>query len=193
MPIIAVAGVLAALLLGLVRRAPYAGEDAVTNALADVVGRDPEVLRLMVLPSEPVVVVPVIAAMVVVLGAQRRWSAAGLCVLAPAVAVAVNTWLLKPLFGVISDGGLAYPSGHTVSLVAVCTLLALLARPGVARAVSAAVGVVLTAGAGVGMVVIGFHQPLDVVGGVLFGIAAVLLLREVTTRTLARPRPEPAR
>jgi membrane-associated phospholipid phosphatase len=131
-------------------------------------------LHLFVLPTEPYVLLSLIALMVLVCVAQRRWDGVILCLAGTALPVAINTWVLKPLFDRPLKDYLAYPSGHTVSLVATLTVLVVLARPGAARAVTAAVAAVVTVMAGIGLVGSGYHYPVDVVGGACFAIAAVL-------------------
>jgi membrane-associated phospholipid phosphatase len=144
------------------------------------------VLRALVLPTEPYVVLPVLALLVAWrLHASRPWDVP-LVVLGPAVAVAVNTWVLKPLFGRWKGDTLAYPSGHTVSMVATLVVVFVLAR-GVARAVTAVAGAVLLACVAAGMVGLGYHHLTDVVGGALFAVSAVLAVRE----PLVRLGPEP--
>ncbi|KAA9166173.1 phosphatase PAP2 family protein [Amycolatopsis acidicola] len=114
--------------------------------------------------------------MTILCGLQRRWRDTVLCVLGATVPVLLNTFVLKPVFAHHLDDYLAYPSGHTVSLVAPLTVLVLLARQGIPRLVTLAVAVVVTACAGVGLVGLGYHYPLDVVGGACFAVAAVLTL-----------------
>lgn len=164
---------LAAVLLGVGRQEPLAPDSAMRELLTGWLDGQPDLLRLMVLPSEPVVLIPVVAVIVAVCALQRRWPDAVLAVAAPLLTVGVNSWVLKPLFGWLSDGVLAYPSGHTASLVAVCIVLVLLARRGPARWLAAAVGVLLTVAAGVGMVVLGYHHAGDIVGGALVGAGVV--------------------
>lgn len=177
---------LAAVLLGLGRQEPLAPDSAVRELLTGWLDGQPGVLRLMVLPSEPVVLIPVVAVIAAVCALQRRWGDATLAVVAPLLTVGVNSWALKPLLGWLSDGALAYPSGHTASLVAVCTVLVLLARRGPARWVAVAVGVLLTLAAGVGMVVLGYHHAGDVIGGVLVG-AGVVAASAGAVRRLRHP------
>ncbi|GHF65353.1 hypothetical protein GCM10017566_43610 [Amycolatopsis bartoniae] len=137
-------------------------------------------LTLLVQPTEPYVLIPLVAVMVAVSALHRDRAAVLLCLAGPTVPLALNTWLLKPLFGHHIDGYLAYPSGHTVGLVSVLAVLVLLARPGTARATTALVAAAVTTAAGFGLVGFGYHYPVDVVGGTCFAVAAVLTLSLAT-------------
>lgn len=164
---------LVAVVLGLLRRQPMSADVELRAELLGLFGGQHDLLQLLVLPSEPVVLLPAAGLITAAMALQRRWHHAVLAVTGPLLAVAVNSWVLKPLFGWLSDDRLAYPSGHTASLVAVCIVLVLLARDGPATWVAVALGVLLTVAAGVGMVVLGFHHPGDVVGGVFVGVGVV--------------------
>lgn len=178
MLVVAVVGALITMLIGL----RYAGEheaSAVDTAIEDVlvgaVGSG-DLAWLLVTPSEPQVVLPLAALLAAVCLVQRRWRGAAFAAVAPLLAVALNTWVLKPAFGRLSEGHLAYPSGHTVSIVAVSAVLVLLARPGVARWVAAVVGAAVSLGVGVALVTLDFHYPTDVLGGVAFALTVVPLV-----------------
>lgn len=146
-----------------------AASDAVEAGLGDAHG----VLTALVLPTEPPVVLAAVLVTMLVCAWRRRWAGAVLAVVAPAVAVAVNTWVLKPMVGRYYDDHLAYPSGHTVSLVSVLAVIALLATATWRRVVVGA-GIVLTAAAGAGMIGLGYHYLTDVLGGAAFAVAATL-------------------
>lgn len=164
---------LVAVVLGFLRRQPMSADIELRAELLGLLGRQHDLLQFLVLPSEPVVLLPAAALITAAMALQRRWDDVGLAVAGPLLAVAVNSWVLKPLFGWLSDDRLAYPSGHTASLVAVCVVLVLLARDGPATWVAVAVGVLLTVAAGIGMVVLGFHHPGDIAGGVFVGVGVV--------------------
>jgi membrane-associated phospholipid phosphatase len=134
-----------------------------------------------VLPTEPYVLLPALALLVVwCLHASRPWDAL-FVVLGPAIAVAANTWLLKPLFDRWKGDTLVYPSGHTVSMVATLVVVFILVQ-GQARAITAVVGTVLLVGVTIGMLGLGYHYLTDVVGGTYFAVFAVLAVREPLTR-----------
>ncbi len=186
---VAVLGALVTTLIGL----RYAGEHeastvdaAIEDVLVDVVGSG-ELAWLLVTPSEPQVVLPLAALIVVVCLLQRRSRGVMLAAVAPVVAIALNTWALKPAFGRLSEGHLAYPSGHTVSIVAVSAVVVLLARPGVARWIAAVVGAMVSLGVGVALVTLDFHYPTDVVGGIAFALTVVPLVALALRRV---PRPQ---
>jgi membrane-associated phospholipid phosphatase len=198
---LAVAAVLcavAALALGL----HYAGDvgprgfDASIKTAVDAHLADSrDFLTFLVLSTQPYVLVPVILLVAAVCLAVRRRRDALLTVAGPAIAISINTWALKPLFDREATGPgvantLAYPSGHTVSLVSTLVVLALLARPGVATAVTTVMGAVLLAAAGLGMIGLGYHYFTDIVGGTLFAIAEVFALRLAISPS--RPGPEPS-
>ncbi|WP_245788467.1 phosphatase PAP2 family protein [Amycolatopsis marina] len=172
-----VAGLIVTLLLGIVYagdRGPGPFDQSIMSRIEESTANQDTLLRLLVLPTEPIVLLPLLAvlALTALLGRGKRELA--LVLAGPAVAVALNTWLLKPAFGRYFDDHLAYPSGHAVSLVAVFTVLAVLARPGVATRLVVGIGVLLTLGAGVGMAALGYHYPTDVLGAAAFAIAVVL-------------------
>ena len=167
-----------ALALGLVFVGEHAGS-GVDDAVWDVVAGWPHwVLVVLVLPTEPYVLLPVLA-LLVLWCRSRPWDAV-FVVLAPALAVAVNTWVLKPLFDRWKGDTLVYPSGHTVSFVATVVVVVVLVR-GRQRVVTVVVGAVLLVGVAVGMVGLGYHYLTDVVGGGLFAVFAVLLVRGALT------------
>ncbi|MDT5106622.1 MAG: hypothetical protein QOI25_4135, partial [Mycobacterium sp.] len=97
---------------------------------------------------------------------RRRWRLAAVIAVAPLVAV-VAARLCKRLFGRLSDGVLAYPSGHTTLAVVVLGLAALAAGVAVWSVVAAAVVAVL----GVFGQAFTYHYFTDTVGGVLLGSA----------------------
>jgi membrane-associated phospholipid phosphatase len=168
---------------------PFAGDttasglDATITAWIDgALGGQTALLRLMVLPTEPVVLLPLLAIVVGACALGRRWDGVALAVLGVAVPVALNTWVLKPLFDRVKSDYLAYPSGHTVSMVATLTVLVLLARPGTARAVTATTSAIILVIAGIGLVGSDYHYPTDVLGGACFAVSVVLALSPPTRR-----------
>jgi membrane-associated phospholipid phosphatase len=166
-----------ALLLGLRfagDRTPGPIDQAIMTWISESTAAQDALLRLLVLPTQPFVLLPLIALITLAALLDGRRVGAVLALVGPAAAVAVNTWVLKPMFGRYYDDHLAYPSGHTVSLVAVLGALALLARPGLATRLVVAIGVLLVVGACVGMIGLGYHYLTDVVGGVAFAVAAIL-------------------
>lgn len=176
----AVCGLLA-LLLGL----PFAGGTAPgeLDSAADeaVTHLSPGVLRALVFPTEPYVVLALgLLAVILCLRAGRRTDAA-LALGAPLLAILLTSFLLKPLYDRWKNGTLVYPSGHTVSLVAVLTVLVLVTRK-VFVVVLAALALLAAAA---GLVGLGYHYLTDVAGGTLFAVAVVLL-------TWSVPRPAPA-
>lgn len=142
--------------------------------------------EVLVLPTEPYVLLPALALLAAwCLYESRPWDAM-FVVLAPALALAANTWVLKPLFDRWKNDTLVYPSGHTVSLVATLVVVFVLVH-GRARAITAAVGAALLASATIGMVGLGYHYVTDIVGGTFFAVFAVLALRRATTRARGVP------
>ncbi|GAB3478609.1 phosphatase PAP2 family protein [Amycolatopsis cihanbeyliensis] len=180
---------------------PHAGDtgpDALDAAVATAVhsafaGQD-ALLRLLVLPTQPAVLLGVLGVLAVTCVLQRRRTGLALVLLGPALAVAVNTWLLKPLFGRYYDDHLAYPSGHTVSLVAVLTVLALLARPRTATRLVILLGCLLLTAAGIGMIGLRYHYLTDILGGAACAVAVVLALAVGLEAAIpARSVPDPGR
>ncbi|WP_410579025.1 phosphatase PAP2 family protein [Amycolatopsis sp. lyj-108] len=155
-------------------------------------GRDAGLLRLLVLPTEAYILIPVavLAAVLCLIGGRRL--EAVLTIVGPLVAILANTWVLKPLFDRWKYTYLAYPSGHTVALVAVLAVLVLLARPGVATAVIAVVGAVVLGGVTIGMIGLGYHYLTDVVGGTLFAVATVCATWVLLTWAARRRAPVPS-
>jgi len=163
--------------LGLAVMGPPGGVDIAGQST--ITGWPHGVLRALVLPTEPYVLIPVLA-LLVVWQRRRPWDAVFVAV-APALAVAVNTWVLKPLFGRWKGDTLVYPSGHTVSMVATVVVVCVLTG-GLARAVTAAVGAVLLVAVTIGMIGLGYHYLTDVVGAAFFAVFAVLAVRALLTR-----------
>ena len=163
---------------------PFAGDrgpsDVDAAAESAIAGWPHWVLQALVQPTEPYVLLPVLALVIAwCLRTSRPWDAV-FAALAPAIAVAANTWLLKPVFDRWKGDTLVYPSGHTVSMVA--TLVVLLAlTTGRWRTIIAVVGAVLLAGVAIGMIGLGYHYLTDVAGGTLFAVSAVLAIRALLT------------
>ena len=122
---------------------PTGLDQAFESGVADVFGGS-WVLSVLVAPTEPWAVLPVLGVVAVAGVARRRPDLTALAVSAPAVAVGLNTVVLKPWFGRYYDDHLAYPSGHTVSLVATVTVVALSVSTTRTRVLTVVVGVVLT-------------------------------------------------
>ncbi|MEV7615256.1 phosphatase PAP2 family protein [Streptomyces sp. NPDC089799] len=153
----------------LVRTVP----DAVTEPLAD-------------LGNVPVAVPVLLAAMAYALwrGARRRAvAAAGLAMaLVPALIVPLKDWTARP--GPLEPWAAGYfPSGHTATALVAYAGAALLVSPYARRRWPAAAALLLTAATAVGLLLRGFHWPLDVLGAVLLctpllaGVAAARGMR----------------
>ena len=154
-------------------RGPSGVDEAAWSAVA---GWPHGVLTALVFPTEPYVVgAGVLLLAVWCLRGSRPWDAL-FVVLAPTSAVAVNTWVLKPLFDRWKNDILVYPSGHTVIMVATLVVVFVLFGRRV-RLVVAAVGPVLVVAVAMGMVGLGYHYLTDVAGGAAFAVSAVVTLR----------------
>jgi membrane-associated phospholipid phosphatase len=182
----ALVGGLLALLLGLL----YAGERtaggvdvAAGEAVTAGLSAHPALPRVLVLPTEPAVLVPAIVLLVLLRVRARDPRAAVVAALAPAVAVVVNTWLLKPAFGRYLDDHLAYPSGHTVSLVAVLTVAGLLVRQVKLVLITALGGALLVCLVAIGMIGLRYHYLTDVLGGAGFALCATVLVAAAVDAT----------
>ncbi|WP_326833854.1 phosphatase PAP2 family protein [Amycolatopsis rhabdoformis] len=182
--LVAVLCVVATVALGLVYAGGHSPGALDSWAEHAISGLGRTTLDVLVLPTEPFVLIPAIAIIAGVCAYRRRWPDAALAVAGPALALGLNTWVLKPLFDRWKEGILVYPSGHTVSLVTVLVVLVLLARP---KVLTVVVGVVLLCCAAIGMIGLGYHYLTDIVGGAFFATAVVTGLRAVTPRRVPAP------
>jgi membrane-associated phospholipid phosphatase len=143
-----------------------------------------EVIRLL---GELPVVVLLVAGLVLFgrhLGRRREAFAAAALV----VGAGVTTQLLKFVFAYprfadtwwTQPHDLAFPSGHATAAAALSIALVLVVPP-VHRLTAAAVGILATAGVCISVIILGWHYPSDVLGGLLvasaWGFAAVAWLR----------------
>ena len=166
------------------------GPTAADLAIADAVGPAVSVglARVLVVPSDTVVVLIAQLVAVAWFAARRdRWSAATMLAV-PAVVSALNTALLKPIWHRDLHDYSAYPSGHTVYLVGVAVTFACLARTTAAVAALAATAlaaVPVTAG----MIALGYHHATDVVGGAAAATALAVPLCGVARGLRARTHP----
>lgn len=119
---------------------------------------------------------------------HRRWWAAVTMLVVPEVAVAINTWILKPLWERELHDYLAYPSGHTVHMVAVTTTFACLVRDLRARFAIGALTVLAVLAIVVGMVERGYHHLTDVLGGAAAGVSIAVGLCWVSQMLRTRLR-----
>ncbi|MDT9683811.1 phosphatase PAP2 family protein [Streptomyces sp. TRM76323] len=126
------------------------------------------------------VALPVLAAAVAyAVWRGRRWQAlcAGAAMaLVPALVVPLKLLLDRP--GPLTDATGYYPSGHTATALVAYGAAALLTR----RRALVPVATVLTAATGTGLVLRGYHWPLDVVGSVLLFGAGLLGVSAIRRR-----------
>lgn len=137
------------------------------DRVASLLGGHDTVLSILAAPSTPLVVVPAVVAAAVYAWLHVGRFVALAVVAAPLLAVALNTWALKPAFGRHLGDYLAYPSGHTVSLVSAVTAIALVLR----RTWIVVVGSVALVCVAIGMIGLGYHHVTDIVGGACVGVA----------------------
>ncbi|KAA0022551.1 phosphatase PAP2 family protein [Antrihabitans cavernicola] len=148
----------------------------VADRIASILGNHHTTLSVLAEPSTPLVVVPALIVAAIYAATRLRRVDVIAVIAGPLLAVALNSLVFKPLFDRHLDGYLAYPSGHTVSLVAAETAIALLMRSAIHEAVVAAVGTVLLICAAIGMIGLGYHHVTDIIGGTGVGIAVPVIV-----------------
>ncbi|WP_280276482.1 phosphatase PAP2 family protein [Nocardia wallacei] len=152
---------------------PTAFDRVVGEWVRSALGAHPGVFDVLVVPSNAYVLLPLLVIGTVGYAVRREWWRAGFLLVAPELAVAINTWVLKPLWDRPLQDYLAYPSGHTVHFVAIATAFVLLAEDRRLRTAQLTVSAVLLVGVAVGMVGLGYHYPTDILGGTAAAIALV--------------------
>ena len=106
----------------------------------------------------------------------RDWVRALACAAAPIVAVEVVEHIAKPMVGrEIGAGSFTYPSG-TVAAVAALAAAVFLVSPRLLRPLSALAGALVVASVGWAVLVLRWHYPTDVLGGVWVGSGAVFFI-----------------
>ncbi|GAB2530791.1 phosphatase PAP2 family protein [Nocardia heshunensis] len=179
LPVIILAGVIVTVLVPL-SFPPDGGSTSVDSSLEHRIHSAFDahtwVYRVLVFPSNSYVVLPMLVVFAAWYAYRRQWWAAGFALIAPELVVAINTYALKPFWDRKLDHYLAYPSGHTVQLVAVVTAFALVSESKRVRTVSVIVMAVVLPAVMIGMVGFGYHHPTDVLGGTAAAIALVSAL-----------------
>lgn len=136
----------------------------------------PGVYQALVVPSNGYILVPLLLLAGAWFGYRGLWRRAAIMVLVPELALGLNALLWKPLWDRHLHDYLAYPSGHTVHLVAIATAFIVLVGSVRARLITfAAAGAAMLAAA-VGMIGLDYHLPTDIIGGAAVAIATVLAL-----------------
>ncbi|MFX0577486.1 phosphatase PAP2 family protein [Nocardia nepalensis] len=164
------------------------GTTGLDRALADPIHAaadgHPGVYQGLVIPSNGYILIPLLLAAAAWFGYQGQWRRAAAMVVLPEVAVGINSWMLKPLWDRPLHDYLAYPSGHTVHLVAIATTFVLLIDSTRARVVTTVIAVVALLCAAVGMIGLGYHLPTDILGGTAAAIALITVCWRAADRLL---------
>lgn len=127
--------------------------------------------ELVRLGSKPVLIIGVIVVFLVAI--FRDWVRAFACAAAPIIAVEVVEHIAKPMVGrEIGGGSFTYPSGTVAAIAALSTAL-FLVSPRLARPLVALAGIAAVTGTGLAVLVLRWHYPTDVAGGVWVGGGAV--------------------
>jgi membrane-associated phospholipid phosphatase len=106
----------------------------------------------------------------------RDWVRAVACAAAPIIAVEIVEQVAKPMVGrEIGGANFTYPSG-TVAVVAALAAALFLVSPRLLRPLIAVIGSLVVAGVGIAVLVLRWHYPTDVLGGVCVGAGAVFFL-----------------
>ncbi|OLR95104.1 hypothetical protein BJP25_08500 [Actinokineospora bangkokensis] len=180
---------------------PFAGQDragaldaALMGAARDSSRALPGVVVPLTYATHPLAILAMVLCVAAVALRLRRPRAALLVVAAPVVTAGVNTAVLKPLFDRTHNGYLAYPSGHTGTLVAVLTAVVVIAVSAAEhrgrtalRMGLAAAG--LTAVAAAGIVGHDYHYPTDCLGAAFWAIGTVVTIAAALDRFPATVRP----
>ncbi|MEW2633166.1 phosphatase PAP2 family protein [Streptomyces sp. NPDC048389] len=140
------------------------------------------------------VALPVAAAAVgyVLVRDRRQWPAAlaavAMMAAVPALVVPLKLLVARP--APLEPGSTGwYPSGHTATAMVAYGTAALLVTPYLRRRWAMPVAVVLTAATGIGLVLRGYHWPLDVVGSLcLFGAVLPFFSASDRRRSSSRTR-----
>ncbi|MGO9584102.1 MAG: phosphatase PAP2 family protein [Acidimicrobiales bacterium] len=130
--------------------------------------------ELVKIGSLPVLIAGV--AVIFAVAVARDWARALACAAAPIIAVEVVEHIAKPMVGrQLGSGSFTYPSG-TVAVVAALAAAVFLVSPRLLRPLSALVGALVVAGVGWAVLVLRWHYPTDVLGGVWVGAGAVFFI-----------------
>ncbi|MEU3013772.1 phosphatase PAP2 family protein [Nocardia asteroides] len=151
---------------------PTVLDTAVAGPVTDTVS--PGLAEFLVAPSNVPVVLMLTVAAAGWFALRRQWWRVTIMLLVPALISVINALALKPLWDRQLHDYLAYPSGHTVHLVAVAVTFACLLDDLRARVAVAVLTVVAVLMITPGMVVLGYHHPTDVLGGAA-GAAAMAI------------------
>jgi membrane-associated phospholipid phosphatase len=170
-------GLLAAAALAGLLLAKRPGQNRVDAAGYFYVPSDPHshlANELVRIGSLPVLLIGV--AVIFLVAIFRDWVRAVACAVGPIVAVEVVEHVAKPMVGrQIGAGSFTYPSG-TVAVVAALAAAVFLVTPRLLRPVSAVIGPLVVLGVGWAVLVLRWHYPTDVIGGVWVGAGAVFFL-----------------
>ncbi len=106
----------------------------------------------------------------------RDWVRALACAAAPIVAVLVTERVAKPMVGrAIGSAGYTYPSG-TITAVAAVVAALYVVSPRLLRPLVGLLGLAALVGSGWAVLVLRWHYPTDVIGGVLLGCGGVFVI-----------------
>lgn len=159
---------------------PDGGPTDLDRALAEPVrtalDAHPGIYHLLVAPSNGYILLPLLLAATAWFAYRRRWWCAATMFVVPELTLAVNTWLLKPLWDRPLHDYLAYPSGHTVHLVAIAATFVLLTDSVRARLAALLVTAIALPLVAVGMIGLDYHLPTDILGGTAAAVALTITL-----------------
>ncbi|GAA5091752.1 phosphatase PAP2 family protein [Nocardia iowensis] len=159
---------------------PDGGPTALDRALAapihSALDSRPGIYQALVIPSNAYILLPLLLLACTWFGYRGDWRRAAIMLVVPELALGLNTWLWKPLWNRQLHDYLAYPSGHTVHLIAIATAFIVLVDSMRARITALVVAVAAQCAAAIGMIGLDYHLPTDILGGVAAAVAMVLAL-----------------